>query len=279
MRRVNRVAGPDHLVTADCPGIRETRGAISFYNHPGNREKSYDSFEAYRHITVRRLLKKMFEAKCCYCEAAFEHVAPADIEHYRPKGSYVDASGTTHRPGYYWLAFDWDNLLYSCIDCNRARRHEDDEGTSSLSGKASHFPLIDETLRARTPGAESAESPALLHPCEDDVESLLAFTDEGAVYPSTSSGSDFCRAETTIRILGLQRPGLAKRREDRMNIVIANVARYKDFLAESLIRPKDRFVGRVTKDCAEEIRALLNEEHEFSSMVRRYVLRTCAELF
>ncbi|MEF9674035.1 hypothetical protein QNM99_25505 [Pseudomonas sp. PCH446] len=42
-----------------------------------------------------------------------------DVEHYRPKGA---VSEDASHPGYWWVAMDWDNLLPSCIDCNRKRK-------------------------------------------------------------------------------------------------------------------------------------------------------------
>jgi hypothetical protein len=40
--------------------------------------------------------------------------------HYRPKGGFRQRrSGVLKVPGYYWLAYDWRNLLVSCAVCNR----------------------------------------------------------------------------------------------------------------------------------------------------------------
>jgi hypothetical protein len=41
-------------------------------------------------------------------------------------------------PGYYWLAYEWTNLLPSCYDCNSFRRH----GTMKAGpGKNERFPV------------------------------------------------------------------------------------------------------------------------------------------
>lgn len=52
-----------------------------------------------------------YEYKCAYCE----RICKADIEHYRPKKKI---SGESH-DGYYWLCYEWSNLIPSCITCNR----------------------------------------------------------------------------------------------------------------------------------------------------------------
>jgi len=76
--------------------------------------------------------------KCGYCEGKAEHVAHGDVEHYRPKSVY------------WWLAYCYDNYVYSCQICNQ-------------SYKSAHFPLS---------GTQHPE-PALPHPLTDaDINQL-----------------------------------------------------------------------------------------------------------
>ena len=42
------------------------------------------------------------------------------MEHYRPKARVSTEQGD--KPGYYWLAARWENLLPSCTDCNSPRK-------------------------------------------------------------------------------------------------------------------------------------------------------------
>ena len=65
--------------------------------------------------------------KCAYCESK---VGPTerkgDVEHYRPKSRTRDVNGKlvkimrngveVNHPGYYWLAYDWNNLLLRRVD-------------------------------------------------------------------------------------------------------------------------------------------------------------------
>ncbi len=77
---------------------------------------------------------KLFFGKCAYCESQIIR-NPTHAEHYRPKGAVKrkTASGvlktavcemmdpvavTIPHPGYFWLAYDWRNLVPSCYDCN-----------------------------------------------------------------------------------------------------------------------------------------------------------------
>lgn len=90
------------------------------------------TFRAYKSDDVRHALEALFHGKCAYCEARYEISGPVDVEHFRPKkGVMGDSSG--HR-GYWWLAAAWDNLLPSCLDCNRRRFQPTPESLSSLSG-------------------------------------------------------------------------------------------------------------------------------------------------
>ena len=74
-----------------------------------------------------------------------------DVEHYRPKGA-IGSGKTKIRPGYYWLAYNWNNLYYACADCNQYR-------------KRAAFPLVDETNRALDHhGAIGNEDPLILDP-------------------------------------------------------------------------------------------------------------------
>lgn len=57
-------------------------------------------------------LKAETEGKCAYCEANAQVVAHGDVEHYRPKSVY------------WWLAYTYDNYLYSCQICNQVYKSD-----------------------------------------------------------------------------------------------------------------------------------------------------------
>ncbi|GAA4365003.1 hypothetical protein GCM10023185_34950 [Hymenobacter saemangeumensis] len=56
-----------------------------------------------------QLIKESF-GKCAYCEAPTNAVAHGDVEHFRPKSVY------------WWLAYCYDNYLYSCQICNQKHK-------------------------------------------------------------------------------------------------------------------------------------------------------------
>ena len=132
-------------------GPKETEKAIAFYKRKGNRKKPF-AYKVYSDGTVKQALERLFHGKCAYCESNYMHVHPTDVEHWRPKGQVEDDQGKKIKPGYYWLAADWNNLFPSCIDCNRRRYQKVGlgNGEAVLLGKKDAFPLAPRSRRART---------------------------------------------------------------------------------------------------------------------------------
>lgn len=83
---------------------------------------SYDTEDESR-SKVEDQLALSYHNKCAYCE----RLCKADVEHYRPKKK---VNGDNKHEGYYWLCYEWTNLLPSCVKCNRD------------GGKHNHFPII-----------------------------------------------------------------------------------------------------------------------------------------
>lgn len=122
----------------------------------------------YGHSTVREALATAQHGKCCYCEVAIEHpYMLRHVEHWRPKGAVKQGLGQPAQyPGYYWLAYDWDNLLLSCGVCNSGY-------------KSTVFPLADDSGRARNHREDLAvEEPQLLKPDRDDPEPHIEWIDD-----------------------------------------------------------------------------------------------------
>ena len=143
----------------------------------------------YAHPTVRNALERAQHAKCCYCEAQPDKpYAHLHIEHWRPKAySKQSRDAAELRPGYYWLAYDWDNLFLSCHFCNS-------------SNKGNIFPLSNPNARARNHHADlAAEMPLLLKPDGmEDPRDHISFHEEIPI-GKTPKGKE------TVAVLGLDR--------------------------------------------------------------------------
>lgn len=85
----------------------------------GKRKFEFDA-KIYEHEAVRSKLRDAQYCKCCYCEGEFSAFAFGHVEHYRSEGGVRQDKRSKKPlvPGYYWLVHSWDNLLWSCRECN-----------------------------------------------------------------------------------------------------------------------------------------------------------------
>ena len=152
----------------------------------------------YNDARVKARLRADQYDKCCYCESYFSSTSYGDVEHFRPKGGYQqDAADALHKPGYYWLAYEWDNLYFACQLCNQRY-------------KGNQFPLADAASRACSHQYSlAAEQPLLPDPATEDPAAHLTFEQDAAV---ALDG----RGATCIRVFGLDRPELIQRRIDKL---------------------------------------------------------------
>ncbi len=166
----------------------------------------------YRDDELRKALERLFHRKCAYCESRLGTVGPEDVEHYRPHGAVAERRG---HPGYYWLAYAWTNLYPACTYCNQRRRDRPtwrEPVTGPAAGKATSFPLEDESRRAMAPGDDlGQERPLLLDPCSPDAdpEEHFRYDVRGSIHPLDP---DDVRARATIHICHLRRRRLRDER-------------------------------------------------------------------
>lgn len=176
-----------------------------------------DDFDANCWRSCRKVLSRaQYGGKCAYCETRIGAGYPGDVEHYRPKTAVVSVvpgkrkgqfnDGQETRPGYWWLAYSFENLRLSCFWCNNR--------------KGTRFPVQGE--HARTPGAEKDERPLLLDPFASDPAGHVRFDERGDVHGETPMG------EFTIYICGLDRPGLRTERERTAEDISRDLDDYED---------------------------------------------------
>lgn len=135
-----------------------------------------------------------FHGKCVYCESVVKDTQPVDIEHFRPKKSVVDEDGNNIMAnGYYWLVYDYHNLLPSCRNCNKIPEKNNPE----RYGKGNQFPVKD--FRATSPGEEREEIPLLINPVFEDPEEHFRYDEDGFLHHKTDMG------KTCIDVFGLNK--------------------------------------------------------------------------
>ena len=154
------------------------------------------------HNSVRGEIWKHHEKKCCYCERKIEAKHESDIDHFRPKGA---VTGVNRRnSGYWWLAYAWDNLFFSCKVCNQ-------------KFKKNEFPLVGGSRASYGRRSLARESPFLIHPIKERPENLIDYKwdAKGSVPLAWPIGRDRKgRGTATIRIAGLDRELLNEMRGD-----------------------------------------------------------------
>lgn len=207
MRAVIRqdVRQPDAMTGDDSPAKYELNKFRRYFEAPTDKAPA---FAVYKSDSVKKQLNELFHGKCAYCESYYASTAPVDVEHYRPKGAvYEDPAHS----GYWWLGMDWNNLLPSCIDCNRKRKQmmpklsaklltlqEGHRGFSQgllmSSGKKDSFPVLGTRAMTET-SAIASEYPLLLDPCRDNPDEHLRFHIDrtnliGLVIPKIHAGAD-----------------------------------------------------------------------------------------
>ena len=187
MIRVHKPRAPQRLARGEALTRRD---CVDFEN--GTRKFQFNP-NIYGHGTVKRVLKNAQNGKCCYCEEK-PSGSFAEVEHYRPKGAVrQDEQSGAVRPGYFWLAYSWDNLYWCCPICNRSKKDL--------------FPLKNPAKRARSHADNLAEEePLILDPGGlDDPREHIRFHKEIAV-GLTEVG------KSTIQRIGLNQSALEEAR-------------------------------------------------------------------
>jgi len=189
----------------------------------GTKSLAFDS-GLYAHPSVKSALLQAQNDKCAFCESKISHISYGDVEHFRPKAGWRQTrNDSLHRPGYYWLAYEWANLFLACEICNQ-------------QFKKNFFPLKVPARRAKNHlGDIRLEEPLLLDPATDQPEQFISFRKE---VPYAIRGN--ARGRASIKFFGLKRAALAERRKDHIAMLdalktIASLTGVKAVSAQNLL--------------------------------------------
>lgn len=241
-----------------APAPLRTRGPAArrricqhYAQSPGAPPAQFES-GIYNHQAVRKVLHTAQHGKCAYCERKLVRT-DGDIDHFRPKAAVQQAREAQPRvPGYYWLAYEWNNLLLTCQHCNQFRT-----AGGAGRGKGSLFPLLNPKQRARRPADDlSREQPLLVNPAEEDPARHLTFRGE-CIQARTQRGA------ACIQILGLDDPALEERRNDRLMLL-----RPLFLLLHAHGTRPGRAAVRRRADLRANVAPSLSDAGEFSAMAR-----------
>lgn len=235
----------------------------SIYREP------YDNPDEKRSRVEDQLALSYFN-KCGYCE----RLCKADIEHYRPKKKVND--DTVH-DGYYWLCYEWTNLLPACVKCNRD------------GGKHSKFPIIgtrvydpsflpDTNLNLSESKAQNnplvAEIPFLLHPEVDNPETYFGFENDINGEGIRLVGIDAeDRGAQTIEICSLNRLELRLERVENV------INQFKQAIESSFVMwsngtfTDDQFENQVLFQL-NQLFQVSNNDQSTHTLLRKYIVKS-----
>lgn len=162
----------------------------------------------YKATDVKMALDALYHSKCAYCEMK---IVEFQVEHYRPKAA---VSEDTNHSGYFWLSYEWSNLLPICNGCN-VRPSKGTKfpiaGVRVYHGSISKRPyLFNDHLHSTKVLLD--EVPLLINPEEIDFrpEDYFKFDEAGEIQPATRKGSKkFRRSRKTIDDIRLNRDDLS----------------------------------------------------------------------
>lgn len=183
--------------------------------------------------------------KCCFCENIRSPKRELDVEHFRPKAG-ID--GEPNHTGYWWLAYEWSNLVYACKPCNETY-------------KKNQFPISG--VRALNPEDKlEDENPKLIHPVDEDPAEFIIFdwwTAYGKMVKAVGRDDDG-RGNKTINVVALNRFELMEERATSLRDI--------ETTAFAIKHANDRDRLDIVAEFADKIRYMTSSKHRFSGFHR-----------
>lgn len=138
--------------------------------------------KCYRDTTLETL-RELYFNKCACCERS--RGEELQVDHYRPKKARQNKNKIVYNhSGYYWLAYEWSNLMPLCGSCNNS--------------KSNYFPLKDEAKRVTSPSHQLAynskelyahEKPLFVNPeIDSQPEKHFKYLSNGEIEGRTDEG-------------------------------------------------------------------------------------------
>lgn len=242
----------------------------------------------YNHDKVKKELNDIYGNKCAYCESLLEISGYKRIDHYRPKEKIKDIHGNklNNHKGYFWLAYEWSNLVPCCEICNGA--------------KSDYFPLLEVESRVSdfhidipfptippdddwkeywqswrecwNPMAYplSNEKRLLLNPELDEVEKYFYYMIDGRIQ------SDEIEGIISIKIYDLNREPLQFERKKVIDLYYDKLLEYIDDYLED--KNEVRFRQKITGKILEKVIEKDAKEDKFHGL-KNYMILNFENIF
>lgn len=241
MIRIEKQKAPDFLSSSNVSLAIEKME--EFFASKNRSQKRYDwPFNKEIDDQLKKFLHEAFYGKCGYCESKIKSPELGIVDRYRPNNGVRDKNDF-HQDLYWWLTFEWDNLIYSCKECNQY--------------KGNYFPIKGKRALNKDSDYEN-EHRMLLNPYLDEPANHFnyLYSDSEHIEASTDEGNQ------TIELLRLNRTNLIEGRGKARKEIIDAV--------ESLING-EQIKNKLIKKHLVNIYELENLSTEFLSY-KRWVL-------
>lgn len=241
MIKIEKQKAPDFLNSSTVDLAIEKMD--EFFVSKNRSQKRYDwPFNKEIDKELKEHLHKVFHGKCGYCETKIDSPELGTVDRYRPNNGVRDKN-EFHQDLYWWLTFEWDNLIYCCKECNQY--------------KGNYFPIKGRRALNEKDDYEN-EHRMLLNPYLDETDKHLNYlhSNYGHIDALTDEGNQ------TIELLRLNRTNLLEGRKKARKEILDVV--------ESLINGK-QIDNRSVKKYIETIYELDDPSIEFLSY-KRFVL-------
>ena len=190
MIRINKGSKPEYLESKDVDLAIEK---LEEFYASKNRNQNRYSFPFLKKIDkhLKRILFGVFHGKCGYCETKLDFHYTGVIDRYRPHNGVREQK--EYFPDlYWWLTFDWENLVYSCKTCSQY--------------KANYFPINGHRALSRKNSLEE-EKPLLINPCLGKPSLFFHYDENDNIFSNEEVGVQ------TIELLNLNRTDLTNARK------------------------------------------------------------------
>lgn len=241
MIKIEKQKAPDFLNSSTVDLAIEKME--EFFASKNRSQKRYDwPFNAAIDKELKGHLHEVFHGKCGYCEIKIDYPELGTVDRYRPNNGVRDKN-EFHQDLYWWLTFEWDNLIYCCKECNQY--------------KGNYFPIKGRRALNEKDDYEN-EHRMLLNPYLDETDKHLNYlhSNDGHIDALTDEGNQ------TIELLRLNRTNLLEGRKKARKEIIDAV--------ESLING-EQIKNQIIKKHLAKIYNLEDPSIEFLSY-KRWVL-------
>lgn len=233
MIKIEKQKAPDFLKSSEVDLAIEKMK--EFFASKNRSQKRYNwPFNKEIDKQLKKSLHEVFHGKCGYCETGIDSTVLGTIDRYRPNNGVRDKS-EFHQDLYWWLTFEWDNLIYCCKECNQY--------------KANYFPIKGKrNLNEKDDLA--TEYRMIVNPYEDNPSDHFSYDDSGNIHAITEEGYQ------TIELLRLDRTDLLEKRKNERDIIIEIIEKLIQDGISSVRKPQLNYLKNIYNEDNKSIQFL-----------------------